>query len=84
MAYTLSKYSMSLYALGWAEEFREIPISVNCLWPKTIISTAAIKNNFGKENIYRFSRKPSFVAEAAFCILSCKPGFLTGKFLYVG
>jgi citronellol/citronellal dehydrogenase len=74
---------MSIYALGWAEEFKKIPISVNCLWPKTIISTAAIQNNFGKENFFQFSRKPSIVAEAAFCILSTKPGKLTGKFLYV-
>ena len=43
---------MSIYCLGWAEEFKNIPITVNCLWPKTIIATAAIKNNFGKENIY--------------------------------
>jgi citronellol/citronellal dehydrogenase len=55
VAYTLAKYSMSIYALGWAEEFKNIPIAVNCLWPKTIIATAAIKNNFGKENIYQFS-----------------------------
>ncbi len=74
---------MSIYALGWAEEFKSIPISVNCLWPKSIISTSAIKNNFGKENIYQFSRKPSIVADSAFYILSTKPGSLTGKFLYV-
>jgi citronellol/citronellal dehydrogenase len=83
VAYTLAKYSMSIYALGWAEEFKSIPISVNCLWPKSIISTSAIKNNFGKENIYQFSRKPSIVADSAFYILSTKPGSLTGKFLYV-
>ncbi len=83
MAYTLAKYSMSIYALGWAEEFKNIPIAVNCLWPKTIIATAAIKNNFGKENIYQFSWKPEIVADAAFYILSCKPNLLSGWFLYV-
>lgn len=41
-AYTLSKYGMTLCAYGMAEEFKPLGISVNCLWPRTAIATAAV------------------------------------------
>ena len=46
-AYTLAKYSMSIYALGWSKEFKKFNISVNCIWPKSTIATSAIKNHLG-------------------------------------
>ena len=42
-AYTLAKYGMSVYAWAMAEEFRG-KIAFNCLWPRTGIATAAIRN----------------------------------------
>ena len=33
-AYSTAKYTMSLYCLGMAEEFKG-EIGINCLWPKT-------------------------------------------------
>ncbi len=69
LAYTLSKYGMSLCALGMAQEFPQI--SVNCLWPKTTIATAAIKYNFPQE-IWQASRKPAIVADAAWHILTSR------------
>lgn len=68
VAYTLSKYGMSLCTLGMAHEFAAAGIAFNCLWPRTTIATAAIEFNFPPE-ILRASRKPSIVADAAHAIL---------------
>lgn len=67
LAYTMSKYGMSMTTLGLAREFPEI--SVNCLWPKTTIATSAIAYNFPEE-IMRASRHPAIMADAAYCILT--------------
>ena len=68
VAYTLSKYGMSLCMLGMAREFAAEGIACNCLWPRTTIATAAIENNF-PEAILRASRYPAIVADAAHAIL---------------
>ena len=64
LAYTMSKYGMSMCALGMAQEFAADGIAVNCLWPRTTIATAAIEFNF-PEAILRASRKPAIMADAA-------------------
>lgn len=71
LAYTMSKYGMSICTLGLAREFPEI--SVNCLWPRTTIATAAIEFNFPAA-IFRASRKPAIVADAAYQILTNEGG----------
>jgi citronellol/citronellal dehydrogenase len=68
VAYAISKYGMSLCALGMAHEFAADGIAVNCLWPRTTIATSAIEFNFPPE-ILRASRKPAIVADAAHAIL---------------
>ncbi|BBI99120.1 short chain dehydrogenase [Ferrigenium kumadai] len=68
LAYTMSKYGMSMCALGMAREFASDGIAVNCLWPRTTIATAAIEFNF-PEAMLRASRKPAIVADAARQIL---------------
>jgi citronellol/citronellal dehydrogenase len=80
VAYTTSKYGMSMCTLGMAEEFKQDGIAVNSLWPKTLIATAAIANNISKI-IYHMSRKPSIVADAAYEILTSDSRTLTGQFL---
>src|SRR5918993_2932714 len=40
--YTLSKMGMSMLTLGLAKD--EPSISANCLWPRTLIATAAVQN----------------------------------------
>ena len=42
-AYTLAKYGMWLLTLGWAAEYRRRRASPNCLWPETLIATAAVR-----------------------------------------
>ncbi len=81
LAYTMSKYGMSLCALAMAEEFRTDGIAVNALWPRTLIATAAVRNLLGGEEAARRSRGPEIVADAAHAILT-KPGRdFTGRFL---
>lgn len=79
LAYTMSKYGMSMCTLGLAEEFREKGVAVNSLWPKTIIETAAIANNFPKK-YYEAARKPAIVADAAYAILTSDSRSVTGNF----
>jgi citronellol/citronellal dehydrogenase len=69
LAYTLSKYNMSMIAIGLAEELKKYKIASNCLWPKTTIATAAVKNLLGGEKIIKMSRYPEIIADAAYYIL---------------
>jgi citronellol/citronellal dehydrogenase len=70
LAYTISKYGMSMIALGLSAELKKYRIAVNALWPKTTIATAAVQNLLGGDELVRHSRKPDIVADAAFIILS--------------
>lgn len=79
LAYTISKYGMSMIILGLAEELKQFNIAANALWPKTTIATAAVQNLLGGDYLIQRSRKPDIVADAAFAILS-KPSSLTGNF----
>ncbi len=79
--YTLSKYGMTLLSLGMAEEFRKYRIAVNCLWPKTIIATAAIEFAVGNRDTLKVCRKPEIVADAAYRILTTPSDSLTGQTL---
>jgi citronellol/citronellal dehydrogenase len=79
LAYTISKYGMSLCALGMAREFAADGIAVNCLWPRTTIATAAIENNFPPA-IVQASRKAAIMADAAHEILSRNSRECSGNF----
>jgi citronellol/citronellal dehydrogenase len=70
VAYTISKYNMSMLTLGWAEEFREDGIAFNSLWPRTMIATAAVMNLLGGEEAMAQSRNPDILADAAHVILA--------------
>ncbi|MGE0557423.1 MAG: SDR family oxidoreductase [Burkholderiales bacterium] len=78
-AYTISKYGMSMCALGMAEEFRGQGIAVNSLWPRTTIATAAIAVNF-PQAILDASRKPDIMADAACAIFKRDSRSATGNF----
>ena len=80
LAYTMSKYAMSMIVLGLAEELKQYRIAANALWPRTTIATAAVKNLLGGDFLVQRSRTPEIVADAAFFILQ-KPSFeTTGNF----
>ncbi len=84
LAYTISKYGMSLCTLGLAREFAADGsgaggIGVNCLWPRTTIATAAIEFNFPAA-VLRASRKPAIMADAAHAILTRDSRTCSGNF----
>ncbi|MFX1392766.1 MAG: SDR family oxidoreductase [Promethearchaeota archaeon] len=80
LAYTMSKYGMSMCVLGMAEEFKKDGIAVNALWPRTAIATSAVKNLLGGEEAIKHSRKPEIVADAAYIILTKQSRECTGNF----
>lgn len=79
--YMLSKYGMTMLSLAMAEEFKKYGISVSCLWPRTIIATAAIEFAVGSRETLKYCRKPEIVADAAYEILTTDSGTLTGQCL---
>lgn len=80
VAYTISKYNMSLCMLGMAAEFAHEGIAFNCLWPKTTIATAAIVMLPGGDDLARVSRTPAIMADAAYNILCRDAKQFTGQF----
>ncbi|XP_077549063.1 hydroxysteroid dehydrogenase like 2 [Haemaphysalis longicornis] len=80
LAYTISKYGMSMCVLGLAEELRPDGIAVNAVWPKTAIHTAATEMLMGAEQSQGAGRKPSIMADAAYAILTKPSRSFTGNF----
>lgn len=78
VAYTMSKYGMSMCVLGMAEEFKRDGIAVNALWPRTAIDTAALQMIPGIDT--DFCRKPAILADAAYLILNREAKSTTGNF----
>ena len=78
-AYMLAKYGMSLLTLGWAAEYAGAGIAANCLWPKTLIATAAVQNVLGGDEAIARSRTPDIVADAAVRILNQPSRACTGN-----
>jgi citronellol/citronellal dehydrogenase len=80
VAYTMSKFGMSMCVLGMAEELKDDGIAVNAIWPRTVIATAAVKNLLGGDVTLHGSRKPEIVADAAYAILTKPSREFTGNF----
>ncbi len=76
-AYTVSKFGMSMVTLGVAAD--EAGIAANCLWPRTIIATAAVQNLLGGDAAMAASRTPEIVADAAYEIVRKAPSEATGQ-----
>lgn len=80
LAYTISKYGMSMVVLGLAEELKGDRIAANALWPRTTIATAAVQNLLGGDFLMQRSRTADIVADAAFYILQRPSYECTGNF----
>jgi citronellol/citronellal dehydrogenase len=80
VAYTMSKYNMSMIAYGLSAELKQYKIAANTLWPRTTIATAAVQNLLGGEALMRMSRTPEIIADAAFYILGRPSDQCTGNF----
>ena len=79
--YTVTKYGMSMLTIGMAEEYKRYGISVNSLWPQTLISTAAIEFEGGGKAALAKGRLPAIMADAAYEILSTENSELTGQII---
>jgi citronellol/citronellal dehydrogenase len=77
-AYTLSKMGMTMLTLGLAADEAQAGIGANCLWPRTIIATAAAAN-LGGEALLAACRTPEIMADAAHEILRRDPRTCTGN-----
>ncbi|HMP18687.1 MAG TPA: hypothetical protein PKD72_16805, partial [Gemmatales bacterium] len=78
VAYMISKFGMTMLAMGLAEELKTDGISVNALWPKTIIeSQASINFGLGDRSLWR---KADIMADAVFEIIR-QPGRYSGQAL---
>jgi citronellol/citronellal dehydrogenase len=79
VAYTMSKYGMSMCVLGMAEEFRQQGVAFNALWPRTVIATAAL-NQLGDVVSPGHCRTPAIMADAAYEIFCRDSRNCTGNF----
>jgi citronellol/citronellal dehydrogenase len=89
LAYTISKYNMSMIAYGLAAELKPYRIAANALWPKTTIATAAVNNLLGGEMLMKMSRTPQILADAVWYLLqkssvSCTGNFFTDEEILAG
>jgi len=73
LAYTMSKYGMSMVTIALDFELTGTNIAVNSLWPETLIETAAVRNLLGGDQMIKASRKPQIVADAAYLIFTEAP-----------
>ena len=79
VAYTISKFSMSMMTIGWAKEFKKDGIAVNSIWPRTTIDTAAVRNLLGGDALAKMSRKPEILADAICYIFQKSAAECTGN-----
>lgn len=79
VAYMISKFGMTMLAMGLAEELKPHGISVNALWPKTIIeSQASINFGLGDPSLWR---KADIMADAVYEIVKTTPSRYHGQAL---
>ena len=76
VAYTMSKYGMTMSMLGMSAELRAEGIAVNALWPRTVIHTAALAMIPGLP--VDKCRTPEIMADAAHVILTSDARTTTG------
>ena len=78
VAYTISKFGMSMCTMGLAAEFASQGVAVNSLWPRTTIATAAVEMFFPAA--MASSRTPEIMADAAYLVLTQGSRVATGQF----
>ncbi len=79
VAYTMSKYNMTMIALGLSVELKKYNIAANALWPRTTIATAAVQNLLGGDALIKMSRTTDIIADAAYYILRRPASECTGN-----
>jgi citronellol/citronellal dehydrogenase len=62
-----------------AADEAEAGIGANCLWPRTIIATAAVQNLLGGDEAMARARTPEILSDSAHAILVRDPRSTTGN-----
>lgn len=76
VAYSISKYGMTLVALGVAAEYAGTGICANTLWPATIVESSAAENfQLGDASMWR---KATVLSDSVLRILQEDPKTFTG------
>ena len=76
-AYMISKWGMTMTALGISEEYKKSNIAANTLWPlKPIESYALINNNIGNQKMWR---KQDIIVDCINSIVDEDPTEFTGN-----
>jgi len=76
-AYMISKWGMTMGAIGFSEEYHKKGIGVNTLWPMTAIeSYAVINNNLGNKTTWR---TPEIMVDTVNSIIEENPYTFTGN-----
>lgn len=77
VAYSISKYGMTLVALGVAAEYVGTGICANTLWPATIVESSAAENfQLGDSSMWR---KATVLSDSVLQILKEDPKTFTGN-----
>lgn len=80
VAYTMSKYGMSMVTLGMAQEFAAAGIAFNSLWPRYGVATAAIQFAAADSEQLRHCRTPEIMSDAAYAVFNRPARECTGNF----
>jgi citronellol/citronellal dehydrogenase len=77
--HAISKFGMTMVAVGLAEELKEFGVASNALWPRALIDTDAVRVFFtaGRAG----ARKPELMADAAHTIVTKDSRQMTGHAL---
>ncbi len=79
IAYSVSKFGMTMIALGLAGELRDHNIAANALWPATLIeSYATINYGLGGRAMWR---RPDILVDAVLRLFAKEPRSFTGRTL---
>lgn len=80
VGHTVGKYAESLLTLGWAEEFKTVPIAVNSLWPATTVASTGMMVAMGEDAVRAQGRSPQIVADAVHALVTRPAGTCSGHF----
>ena len=77
--YTLTKYGMTMLTLGLAQQYMDSDLSAYCLWPETLIATAAVANVVAGQEGMKNARMPAIVADAAGMLFAADRATTNGR-----
>ena len=80
VGHTVGKYAESLLTLGWAEEFKGVPIAVNSVWPATTIASTGMLAAMGRDAVRAQARSPQIMADAVHALVTRGAAECTGNF----